>query len=465
MWVALVSCFLISLCVSENGSSVLRESGARVKHIHLTSAKHCEQACKGLTASGHRYCWSVIYQSRCVLLRCPQLSACQNASTQDIKELMGEFVIRKRRDHDVSHNMNYTVNSKERLNSTELNEKNIEVPLLSATQAKSTTEGTTIHTTSTTKSIINKVTNASSVKTTISQDRVEATAISNSTNNKTTEPQNVSVNNTNMKPGPGISTNTTLANTSSLSGNNTNNVKKAESTKGVNDSTLTQGVVERITPTNILLRTTAATPLPPTAAHFVLSTSPKIVTPSTSAPENMPTGAVTHNPPLTAMNIPITTAMPTIGTTAKATTFASTVKSAEFTMVVTDKTKTSVSVTPVVTTKGAEIFTTTQQMGPSNHLVEATPSTHPLVLLTTKSPPTPSKSTTVEDGKNQLDISIENRYREVDFTLLLAVLLFGVLFFITIVVLFAIQAYESYRKKDYTQVDYLINGMYADSEM
>ncbi|KAL2805714.1 uncharacterized protein WCI35_002363, partial [Daubentonia madagascariensis] len=26
-------------------------------------------------------------------------------------------------------------------------------------------------------------------------------------------------------------------------------------------------------------------------------------------------------------------------------------------------------------------------------------------------------------------------------------------------------AYESYKKKDYTQVDYLINGMYADSEM
>nr|KAF6342557.1 hypothetical protein mPipKuh1_001633 [Pipistrellus kuhlii] len=26
-------------------------------------------------------------------------------------------------------------------------------------------------------------------------------------------------------------------------------------------------------------------------------------------------------------------------------------------------------------------------------------------------------------------------------------------------------AYENYKKKDYTQVDYLINGMYADSEM
>eukprot|EP00069_Balaena_mysticetus_P001264 bmy_15188T0 len=48
---------------------------------------------------------------------------------------------------------------------------------------------------------------------------------------------------------------------------------------------------------------------------------------------------------------------------------------------------------------------------------------------------------------------------------LLAVLLLGVALFITVLVLFALQAYESYRKKGYTQVDYLINGMYADTEM
>ncbi|KAM5186439.1 uncharacterized protein C11orf24 homolog isoform 1-T2 [Callospermophilus lateralis] len=50
-------------------------------------------------------------------------------------------------------------------------------------------------------------------------------------------------------------------------------------------------------------------------------------------------------------------------------------------------------------------------------------------------------------------------------TFLLAVLVLGVTLFITVLVLLALQAYESYKKKDYTQVDYLINGMYADSEM
>ncbi|KAM9266761.1 uncharacterized protein C11orf24 homolog [Cariama cristata] len=53
----------------------------------------------------------------------------------------------------------------------------------------------------------------------------------------------------------------------------------------------------------------------------------------------------------------------------------------------------------------------------------------------------------------------------VDRSSLLAVLLVGTFFFITVIVLFLMQAYESYKKKDYTQVDYLINGMYVDSEI
>lgn len=51
----------------------------------------------------------------------------------------------------------------------------------------------------------------------------------------------------------------------------------------------------------------------------------------------------------------------------------------------------------------------------------------------------------------------------VDTASLLTVLLFGLLFFVVTVGVFATQAYESYKRKDYTQVDYLINGMYADS--
>ncbi|KAM3608582.1 uncharacterized protein V6R79_001226 [Siganus canaliculatus] len=51
----------------------------------------------------------------------------------------------------------------------------------------------------------------------------------------------------------------------------------------------------------------------------------------------------------------------------------------------------------------------------------------------------------------------------VDTATLLVVLFFGLIFFFVTVTMFIIQACESYNRKDYTQVDYLINGMYADS--
>uniref|UniRef100_H3BGV9 Uncharacterized protein n=1 Tax=Latimeria chalumnae TaxID=7897 RepID=H3BGV9_LATCH len=51
----------------------------------------------------------------------------------------------------------------------------------------------------------------------------------------------------------------------------------------------------------------------------------------------------------------------------------------------------------------------------------------------------------------------------VDTSSLLAVLLFGVLFSMATIIVFITLACESYKKKDYTQVDYLINGMYVDS--
>ncbi|KAJ8252516.1 hypothetical protein COCON_G00218280 [Conger conger] len=49
-----------------------------------------------------------------------------------------------------------------------------------------------------------------------------------------------------------------------------------------------------------------------------------------------------------------------------------------------------------------------------------------------------------------------------DTNTLLAVLLFGLLFFIISILLFLRKACDSYRKKGYTQMDYLINGIYSD---
>ncbi|XP_078538981.1 uncharacterized protein C11orf24 homolog isoform X2 [Lissotriton helveticus] len=85
---------------------------------------------------------------------------------------------------------------------------------------------------------------------------------------------------------------------------------------------------------------------------------------------------------------------------------------------------------------------------------------------------TPQSSTSIPGG-SQNDVNGDKYLSAtwplarhlMDTSSLLAVLLFGIVFFLAVVFVFAAQAYESYKKKDYTQVDYLINGMYTDSEL
>ncbi|KAJ8340093.1 hypothetical protein SKAU_G00347260 [Synaphobranchus kaupii] len=109
-------------------------------------------------------------------------------------------------------------------------------------------------------------------------------------------------------------------------------------------------------------------------------------------------------------------------------------------------------------------------------MVKETP---PLTTVNPPSTPAPSKSapepvtspprtTAGKEGGNAnkaiLDVAAGPLTRQlVDTSSLLAVLLFGLIFFLVTVALFLTQAYDSYKKRDYTQVDYLINGMYSDS--
>lgn len=77
-------------------------------------------------------------------------------------------------------------------------------------------------------------------------------------------------------------------------------------------------------------------------------------------------------------------------------------------------------------------------------------------------------STTPEMTTNhskQGDVSDDLSRKLIDTAFLLALLICGLLFFLITVSVLVIQAYESYKRKDYTQVDYLINGMYTDSSV
>ncbi|XP_061465939.1 uncharacterized protein C11orf24 homolog [Rhineura floridana] len=463
MQAAIVSFLLISLCVFENGSSILKESGVQVTHIHLLSnEKHCKQACKGPTASGNRYCWSVLYQSCCVLLRCPQLSACQNASTQDIKELMGEFVIRKRREHPASHQTRNTEKSNqehELLNDTELAKTEGEMPL-SPTVTRKVAEDTAVSATEVIASITNKPATTTPVITTISQTRARA---------MTTIGSSVTLSIPNTSSVPSIPTQTTskpiipfLSNESAITVN-TSSSKETQDVKIILGATETTDTPPRA----IASALTTATKM------LVLPTSPKTVTAlSTPVPVNSSsvrnsssTDAASHSPPASGSHSPLASTVTSMSQTTTRPTSAGT-KSAQLTTIVTDKAKSAPDrETPTVSAKGAETSTTTEQSEIMSQPVMATTYIHFLSVFATRSPIAPPKSTTLKQGQDQWDIGSEGSYRPVDVSLLSAVLLFGVLFFVTIVVLFAIQAYESYRKKDYTQVDYLINGMYADSEM
>ncbi|KAG9352444.1 hypothetical protein JZ751_020858 [Albula glossodonta] len=79
----------------------------------------------------------------------------------------------------------------------------------------------------------------------------------------------------------------------------------------------------------------------------------------------------------------------------------------------------------------------------------------------------PRTSAGKEDGSTNkaiLDVAAGPLTRQlVDTSSLLAVLLFGLIFFLVTISLFLTKAFDSYKKRDYTQIDYLINGMYSDS--
>lgn len=230
-----------------------------------------------------------------------------------------------------------------------------------------------------------------------------------------------------------------------------------------NISVLISSVRSHSTPAGLTAE--ARTYSPPIMGTYPAISSPSPVTHSPPASKpcsavtrtSLTTAAATHNLPLSAHSTIINSVLITAGATKPT-------RKPDYKTTLVDKTKSNlVRIMPTVATKGAETFIATQQTETTRQLMMAPTHIIPSVLTVT-SPATLSGSATTQHSQDQQGLSSENTYQQVDISLVLA-LLFGVLFFITVVVLFVIQAYESYKKKDYTQVDYLINGMYVDSEM
>ncbi|XP_065492436.1 uncharacterized protein C11orf24 homolog isoform X2 [Caloenas nicobarica] len=126
MWTAIVFFLLISFCICEHRFSVLKGRGVHVVRINrLTTEKQCRQACQSPDASGNHHCnWSVPYQNCCILLQCHQLSMCQNAGEQNIKDLLGEIVGGKA-ETVLFHHQNYP-QKKERMVNAWVDQHNME---------------------------------------------------------------------------------------------------------------------------------------------------------------------------------------------------------------------------------------------------------------------------------------------------------------------------------------------------
>ncbi|XP_009274272.1 PREDICTED: uncharacterized protein C11orf24 homolog [Aptenodytes forsteri] len=477
MWTAIVFFLLISFCICEHRFSVLKGRGVRVVQINrLTTERQCRQACQSPGASGNHHCnWSVPYQNRCIFLQCHQLSVCQNAGEQDIKDLLGEIVGGKR-ETVLFHHQSYP-QKKERMVNARVDQYNVENLFSSAAQTHKihlrhllSVESENV-TTNARKTITSNATTttATAVTTNVTNATVLTTAYETTakTSNTTGDFGRLA---------EAMSTTASSPTSSSIPAATSSHVTKLVSTTEKSENSSSVSV---LSPTSTFVPLTviseAGTQMPQTE-QFNPATTTSI--PRSSSPATVGAGPKTLSTTLTTLIPQDAETSSTASTRAMALTPLESSYSENPVPVIslyvepeasTATTSLSKSTLLLSSTRGAMVLTTASTAETtSGHGIQLT--SH--IFLTTTAPADVPKTTAsgleeTQDTDNEyLLIAAEplTQYL-VDKSSLLAVLLVGTFFFITVIVLFLMQAYESYKRKDYTQVDYLINGMYVDSEI
>uniref|UniRef100_A0A667W918 Uncharacterized protein n=2 Tax=Myripristis murdjan TaxID=586833 RepID=A0A667W918_9TELE len=246
----------------------------------------------------------------------------------------------------------------------------------------------------------------------------------------------------------------------------------------ITDATVTGSVAARTPPTTSTKTTATITSTTSTKTTATIPTTPTTSTKTTATIPTTPTTSTktTVTIPTTSTKTTATIPTPTPPGTSPATTQKTTTPTTKITSTV----KTTVVITSVPAFK-EPASSSSSSSSPATQEPKAPTTEMPLVQFTSTSPvgtpattshgTGPSASTTdnnqvVAKGTRVSVVEVAGdalTSHLVDTASLLAVLLFGLLFFLVTVAVFVTQAYESYRRKDYTQVDYLINGMYTDS--
>ncbi|TKS74034.1 hypothetical protein D9C73_008115 [Collichthys lucidus] len=203
--------------------------------------------------------------------------------------------------------------------------------------------------------------------------------------------------------------------------------------------------------------TSPTTTLTPTTASPT-TMSPTMTSPTTTSPPTTTSSTMT-SPTTTTTITSLTTSPTSTAATHPSTTVKATVKLTESNTTVAITTNTGMKKSPSSSSSSAA---PPLPNASSTHQVSTMPSTITVTSNTTGG----TQNEPVVSGTRASVVEVAGAAltrQLVDTASLLAVLLFGLLFFLVTVAVFVTQAYESYRRKDYTQVDYLINGMYTDS--
>ncbi|XP_035751979.1 uncharacterized protein C11orf24, partial [Egretta garzetta] len=439
----------------------------------------------------HHCNWSVPYQNRCILLQCGQLSVCQNAGEQDIRDLLGEIVSGKR-ETVLFHHQNYP-QKKERMVNARVDRHNVENLFSSTARTHkihlrhllvlgSEDVTTNARKTIATKAMPTMVTPTMVTPTMVTPTMVTPTTVTPATATAVTRNvTNVTVLTAAYEPtakasnSPGgsgllaeaISSNASSPNSSNISASASSHVTKLATTtkKSGNSSS-----VSVLSPTSAPLAVISevSTQMPQTEQFHPATATTS--TPYSISPSTTGAGPEMLSPTSTTLIPQAAGTSPTASTRATALAPSESSHSANQQPAVTPEASTANKSTSLLgSTRGAMVLTTASTAATTTgHGIKST--SH--IFSTTTAPADAPKTTALgleetRDTDNEyLLIAAEplTQYL-VDKSLLLAVLLVGTFFFITVIVLFLMQAYESYKKKDYTQVDYLINGMYVDSEM
>ncbi|XP_072495467.1 uncharacterized protein C11orf24 homolog isoform X2 [Notamacropus eugenii] len=442
MWTPITLLWLssLSLSLSENHLSSLKESGARVLQIQKVQSKQqCRQACGDPALAGHPFCSLSIEEPRhCIVLDCPVLSVCQQAKPQDIQELVTEYALEKRKNRSTTDTL---------LPHTEV--RTSPAPLYHKSARKTRELDHTI------PPMVTGGNHMELGTETQNSTEVDISAAPNTSMATTGKPSALTTAQVQSS-----TENTSVAVTTALAPSTSIGPPALSVTPGHAGS---QSTPPRITGASGSSPTIQALPTDSgigPASSSLAATKGR----SMNGPLNPEILTTTPSPVLYSSKTLAETFMstPTISTSTRVES-PTKLEPVPLTAQMTDA-KVMPTTTPTTVAQATETSGTSQTAEGALPQTTLSPVTPKVIVESSPTVPRTSVQMVTESQYVWITTSPFTRYL-VNKSLLLAMLLAGTIFFMAILVLLAMQAYESYKKKDYTQVDYLINGMYADSEM